>query len=73
MLGWDQRDALAGSAPWLPSGPARSPGQQWQDADVDPLHEVDRRAFGSDNHAGVHPEVLEALVAANGGDRKSVV
>lgn len=34
---------------------------------MDPLHEVDRRAFGSDNHAGVHPEVLEALVAANGG------
>ena len=34
---------------------------------MDPLHEVDRRAFGSDNYAGVHPEVLEALVAANGG------
>jgi threonine aldolase len=34
---------------------------------VDPLHEVDRRAFGSDNHAGVHPEVLQALAAANGG------
>lgn len=25
------------------------------------------RGFGSDNHAGAHPEVLEALVAANSG------
>ena len=34
---------------------------------MNPLHEVDHRAFGSDNHAGVLPEVLQALVAANGG------
>ena len=34
---------------------------------MNPLHEVDRRAFGSDNHAGIHPEVLQALAAANGG------
>ena len=26
------------------------------------------RSFGSDNHAGVHPEVLAALMAANTGD-----
>lgn len=26
-----------------------------------------RRGFGSDNHSGAHPEVLEALVAANDG------
>ena len=25
-------------------------------------------SFGSDNHAGVHPEVLTAITAANGGD-----
>jgi threonine aldolase len=27
----------------------------------------ERRGFASDNHAGVHPEVMEAIVAANGG------
>ena len=31
------------------------------------LHDPARRAFGSDNHAGVHPEVLAALAEANGG------
>lgn len=31
------------------------------------LHDPDWRAFASDNYAGVHPEVLAALVAANGG------
>ncbi|MCD1145228.1 beta-eliminating lyase-related protein [Kocuria sp. LUK] len=30
-------------------------------------HDPARRGFGSDNHAGVHPAVLEALAAANGG------
>ncbi|MFI7483956.1 threonine aldolase family protein [Kocuria sp. M1R5S2] len=30
-------------------------------------HDPARRGFGSDNHAGVHPEVLRALAAANGG------
>ncbi len=29
------------------------------------------RGFGSDNHAGVHPEVLEAIVAANTGHAHS--
>ena len=32
-----------------------------------PLHDKDFRGFGSDNQAGVHPEVLAALTAANGG------
>ncbi|GIG30552.1 threonine aldolase family protein [Cellulomonas marina] len=32
-----------------------------------PLHDTDRRDFASDNYAGVHPEVLAALAAANGG------
>jgi threonine aldolase len=31
------------------------------------LHDPDWRGFASDNYAGVHPEVLAALAAANGG------
>lgn len=31
------------------------------------LHDREWRGFASDNYAGVHPEVLDALVAANGG------
>ena len=31
------------------------------------LHDPAWRGFASDNYAGVHPEVLEALAAANGG------
>ena len=31
------------------------------------LHDTMVRGFASDNYSGVHPEVLEALVAANGG------
>ena len=27
----------------------------------------DRRGFASDNHAGVHPEVMDAIAAANQG------
>ncbi|POM23482.1 Low specificity L-threonine aldolase [Actinomadura rubteroloni] len=32
-----------------------------------PRHDPDARGFASDNYAGVHPEVLAALAAANGG------
>ncbi|GAB3465226.1 aminotransferase class I/II-fold pyridoxal phosphate-dependent enzyme [Kineococcus endophyticus] len=32
-----------------------------------PLHDQTARGFASDNAAGMHPEVLQALVAANGG------
>lgn len=32
-----------------------------------PLHDPDWRGFASDNYAGVHPEVLAAIAAANGG------
>lgn len=32
-----------------------------------PLHDPDYRGFASDNYAGVHPETLEAITAANGG------
>ncbi len=30
-------------------------------------HDAGERGFASDNYAGVHPEILEAIVAANGG------
>jgi threonine aldolase len=32
-----------------------------------PLHDPDARGFASDNYAGIHPEVLEAIARANGG------
>ncbi|GAA3551510.1 low specificity L-threonine aldolase [Microlunatus spumicola] len=32
-----------------------------------PLHDPGWRGFASDNYAGVHPEVLDALATANGG------
>lgn len=31
------------------------------------MHDVDSRGFASDNASGIHPEVLAAIVAANGG------
>lgn len=31
------------------------------------LHDVEKRGFASDNYSGVHPKVLEAIAAANGG------
>jgi len=34
---------------------------------VPTLHDPDRRGFASDNYAGVHPEALAAIAAANGG------
>jgi threonine aldolase len=34
-------------------------------------HDPSVRGFASDNHAGVHPEVLEAIAAANGGHQSS--
>jgi threonine aldolase len=38
---------------------------------VQTLHDPAWRAFASDNYAGVHPEVLAALQAANGGHQVS--
>ncbi len=32
-----------------------------------PLHDTDHHAFASDNYAGVHPDVMAAIVASNGG------
>ncbi|MGV0791944.1 threonine aldolase family protein [Mycolicibacterium sp. XJ1819] len=34
---------------------------------IERLHDPDRRGFASDNNAGVHPEALAAIAAANGG------
>ena len=34
---------------------------------VTTLHDIHRHEFGSDNYAGVHPEILIALAEANGG------
>jgi threonine aldolase len=36
-----------------------------------PLHDSDARGFKSDNCAGVHPEILAAISAANGGHQPS--
>jgi threonine aldolase len=36
-----------------------------------PLHDPGARGFASDNYAGIHPEVLEAIAAANGGHQVS--
>jgi threonine aldolase len=35
------------------------------------LHDPQARGFASDNYAGVHPEVLEAIAVANGGHQVS--
>ncbi len=35
------------------------------------LHDPTRRGFASDNYSGVHPEILDALAAANGGHQSS--
>jgi threonine aldolase len=32
-----------------------------------PLHDPEARGFASDNYAGIHPEILEAIARANGG------
>lgn len=34
---------------------------------ISSIHDVEWRGFASDNYAGVHPEVLAAISAANGG------
>ena len=34
---------------------------------MNPIHDGEVRGFASDNYSGIHPEVLAALAAANGG------
>jgi threonine aldolase len=36
-----------------------------------PLHDSEARGFASDNYAGIHPEILEAIARANGGHQVS--
>nr|WP_274635922.1 low specificity L-threonine aldolase [Microbacterium bovistercoris] len=36
-----------------------------------PLHDANLRGFASDNYSGIHPEVLAAIAAANGGHQIS--
>jgi len=38
---------------------------------VTPLHDLSFRGFASDNYAGVHPEILEAIVQANGAHQSA--
>jgi threonine aldolase len=38
---------------------------------VSTLHDINSRGFASDNYAGAHPEVLQALAEANGGHQIS--
>jgi hypothetical protein len=40
-------------------------------AAVTTLHDAQRRGFASDNYSGVHPEVLAAIAAANGGHQSA--
>ena len=35
------------------------------------LHDSDQRGFASDNYSGIHPEILAAIVQANGGHQVS--
>ena len=36
-----------------------------------PLHDPSARGFASDNYAGIHPEVLDAIARANGGHQEA--
>jgi threonine aldolase len=36
-----------------------------------PRHDPQHKAFASDNYAGVHPEILQAIATANGGHQIS--
>ncbi|WP_245633013.1 threonine aldolase family protein [Luteipulveratus mongoliensis] len=38
---------------------------------LNPLHDPTERGFASDNYSGVHPEILAAIVRANGGHQVS--
>jgi threonine aldolase len=38
---------------------------------VPSLHDASRKSFASDNYAGAHPEVIQAIIDANGGHQVS--
>jgi threonine aldolase len=46
-------------------------GAQPEQALFAPLHDPQARGFASDNYSGVHPEILAAIVAANGGHQRA--
>ena len=39
--------------------------------EIDQIIPALRNGFGSDNHAGIHPEILQAVIAANVGHAHS--
>src|SRR5258708_16891028 len=57
---------------WHAALPARNSGSPGEGLACRPRYPVPvmtgRKSFGSDNHAGAHPEVLGAIAAPNGGD-----
>lgn len=57
-------ETSAASAAAQTATAAQEPGQLQ-------LHDPSERGFASDNYSGVHPEVLAALAAANGGHQVS--
>jgi threonine aldolase len=51
---------------------ARTDARRWKNGQVtETLHDPTIRGFASDNYSGVHPEILEAISAANGGHQIS--
>ena len=48
-------------------GSLARPGMRKTRCVTETLHDPDSRGFASDNYAGVHTEVLDAIAAANGG------
>ncbi len=42
-----------------------------QNGGVSTLHDQNRRGFASDNYAGAHPEIIQAIADANGGHQVS--
>ncbi|MBN9612094.1 MAG: threonine aldolase, partial [Actinobacteria bacterium] len=54
-----------------PAGAVPPPPPATESAALGPEQSTHPRAFASDNYSGVHPEVLEAIVAANVGHASS--
>lgn len=60
-------------SPTWPSASWRTGPEASEQRRIDPvqLHDPQRRGFASDNYSGVHPEILDAIVAANGGHQSA--
>ncbi|NNG35812.1 threonine aldolase family protein [Nakamurella aerolata] len=63
--------APSSSAPDVAAASSQPQSPRPQSPQPQPLHDPAARAFASDNYAGVHPEVMAALAAANGGHQIS--